>query len=155
MADFEKIKREVESVCNNMDIAFKNLTNKSQQYDEAQRQVNVLKDEILLLQERKANVAQSVRDEQNAASEGKKQYTDEKLKYRKLRDEGNLAHTEVLAKQQAEIDSMRIKGMSQLQAEQGKIVSEIKVFKQERDGIKKEYFEYKELFRKMKKEIPD
>lgn len=155
MVDLEKIKREVKGVCQSIDNAFIALCDRSKEYEEVQNQIDARKGELLLLDERKANVIQSVRDEQNAAIEEKKQYTEEKLKYRKLRDEEKLALAEALAELQAELDSLRIREMSLLKSEQSKVISETKIFKQECDEVKTEYLEIKSLLTKLKKGIPE
>ncbi len=155
MVDLEKVKREVKDVCQSIDNAFVSLCDRSREYDELQYQIDARKDELLLLDERKVNLAQSVRDEQNAASEEKKQYTEEKLKYRKLRDEEKLGQAEAHAELQAELDSLRIREMSLLKSDRSKVISETKIFKQERDEVKTEYLEIKAMLTKLKKGIPE
>lgn len=153
MVDLEKIKREVKEVCRTLEAAFISLADKSKEHEEAERQIDRLKSEIVLLQERKANVAVDVRNEQELAQDKKKEYTDEKVKYRKLIDEENLAFAQVLAGHQSEIDVMRTRGMSQIKAEQGKVISEIEVAKRELGDMRKEYTDFKNKLLKLKEGI--
>lgn len=153
MVDLEKIKREVEDVCDSIDRAFVSLGDKTKENDEAEQQISRLKGEIVLLQEKKSNFAVDLRNEQIAAQEKKKEYTAEKLKYRKLIDEERFAHAQVLGDHQTEIDSLRMREMSLLKSEQGKIISEINISKQELNDIKKEYLEIKMNLKNLRERI--
>lgn len=153
MVDLEKIKREVRDVCNSIDVAFIALSDKHKEHEEAEKQISRLKGEIVLFEERKANAAVSARDEEAAASNEKKKYTEEKVKYRKLTDEIHLTHAQVLGEQQVELDSMRTRELSLLKADKGKVATETDMMAHERDAIKKEYLDFKNKLIELKKGI--
>ena len=155
MVDLEKVKREVTDVCRSIENAFIALCDRSKEYAELDNQIDARKAELLLLDNRKMNAAESVRAEERIAIEGKKKYTNIKVKNRKLIEKETLALAKVLGEHKAEIDAMRMREMSSLKAEQSKIKSEIEIFTQERDEVKREYNEVKNLLTKLKKGIPD
>jgi len=150
VVDLEKIKREVDDVCKTIGNAFISLSDRSKEVDEAKRQIDMLKDEIVLLNERKANAAESAREEERISNETKKEHTEAKNKYRKLIDEEKLNHYRVLGEHEAEIEAMRMKGMSLLKSEQAKIISEIETGKQELANIRKEYRDYTAMLKNLR-----
>lgn len=153
MVDLEAIKREVKDVCRSIDSAFVSLTDKAGERAEAERQVDAIKGEIVLLEQRKVNVIESLRTEEAASREEKKKYTEIKVKYRKLINEELLGYEQLLAKHQAEMDSLRTRELSLLKAEKRKVQTEIDIIKKELSEIKVEYTGIKDSLTKLKEGI--
>lgn len=147
--DLEKIKRDVGDLCNNIESTYKDLSDRAEQHKEAERQINELKAEISLLNERKANVIKSVRAEQLLAGEEKKKYTETKIKYRNLIDEERLNYTETIDKIKAEIHLFRASELSLLKSDKDKMTKERDTVKDERDKLVINYASYKEKLKKL------
>ena len=153
LVDLEAIKREVDAVCKTIDRAYVSLTDRSREVAEGKKQVDEVKSEIVLLQERKVNVKENLRAEEAAAKEAKKEHTTTKTKYRKLTNTLKMDHAKALSELESELESMRARELSLLNSDKVKIVREIDLAKKERDDLRKDYIDYKSKLMKLKEGI--
>ena len=143
MVELDKIKNGIKNLCADMEQAYRNLDNRKTSCEEEDKKIELIKAELLLMEQRKVSMIQSVRDEQQAAADGKKEYTEKKHKYRKLIEEEETALSVYKDRVQKEVDNYRIKEMSSVKSERDRIISETVIAKDELAKIRTEYTQTK------------
>lgn len=143
MVELDKIRSDIKDLIADIESAFRKLERRGNEYQEEQDKIDARKTELLLLDQRKVNAIQSVKDEELAAAEKKKEHTEKKLKYRRLiaEEEENLSVHR--GRVQKEVDSYRIKEMSSVKSERDKVVSETVIAKEELAKMRAEYAQTK------------